>query len=187
MSEVIGSGSRKVNIELHLVYSANVKIITDMDTVRNYYFNQKIEDVTVTVNDTPLEMQSRTPEDKVPLVDLKNWAGDYVSDTMHCCVYRFTLCYEPQYETVETEAKKGVFRKETKQSKAFVPYTTCEISVSFKDESGIRWNWTIPAAEVHLEDKPESDMRYFVSAIRDDTTKYFNGFVNGCRRGQAML
>ena len=67
-----------------------------------------------------------------------------------------------------------------------MPYTTCEISVSFRDESGIRWNWAIPAAEVHLEDKPESDMRYFVSAVRNDETQYFNGFVNGCRRGHAM-
>ncbi|AMH94573.1 hypothetical protein AR505_0852 [methanogenic archaeon ISO4-H5] len=54
-----------------------------------------------------------------------------------------------------------------------MPYTTCEISVSFKDESGIRWNWAILAAEVHLEDKPESDMRYFESAVRNDATQYF--------------
>ena len=74
MSEVIGSGSRKVNMELHLVYSANVKILTHMDTVRTYYFDEKIDGIEVKINGTPLEMQSRTPEDKVPLVDMKNWA-----------------------------------------------------------------------------------------------------------------
>ena len=186
MSEVIGSGSRKVNMELHLVYSANVKILTHMDTVRKYYFDEKIDGIEVKINGTPLEMQSRTPEDKVPLVDMKNWAGDYVSGTMHCCVYRFTLCYEPQFENVETTEKKGMFKKEVKQSKVFVPYTTMEVSVSYKDGTGTQIAWSIPAAEIHLEDKPENDVRYFVSARRTDDTQYFNGFVNGCRRGHAM-
>lgn len=47
-------------------------------------------------------------------------------------------------------------------------------------------NWAILAAEMNLEDKPESDMRYFVSAVRNDETQYFNGFVSCCRRGHAM-
>ena len=179
MTEEIGSGSRRVNIELHLVYSANVKVITNQNTVRNYFFNEKIIDPVVTVNGTEVQMQSQTPPDKIPLVDLKTWNGNYVSGTMHCFVYRFSLSYEPQYEISASEEKKGLFKKEVKTTKNFVPKTEFEISLSFKDDSDIHWSWTIPAAPVHLEGQQTSDVRYFLSAVRTDATRNFNDFLNG--------